>query len=294
VVILQRLLRPDISLDMVDRTFERAKKDGVCLIYETDDDFLNARPAIDSAVRDPLLQKCIFMRLASECAGVIASTEPLKDRLLSFNKRVVVVPNAIDERLFGESSSFCFPHRNTIGYMGTPTHQDDLALVLQALRAVSREIPFELEIAGGLAERRARSLFWRFSPRLLDTAEYSEYPLFVDWMREHMHWDLAIAPLEETEFNDCKSDMKFLDYSALGIPAIYSNVPAYSNTVKHMETGYLAPNTTDGWTEALSFMLSNSEQRHDIGQAAQKYVRTHRTLEHCAHRWLDAINTILG
>jgi glycosyltransferase involved in cell wall biosynthesis len=233
------------------------------------------------------------MRLASECNGVIASTERLRDRLLPFNKRIAVVPNAIDEKLFGQPS-FRYPGRNTIGYMGTHTHEDDLSLVLQALRAVAGKIPFKLELAGGLTETRARSLFWRFAPRVLDTTTDAEYPRFVAWMRAQMRWDLAIAPLEDTEFNECKSDMKFLDYSALGIPAIYSSVPAYSKTVKHLETGYLAPNTTDGWTEALFFMLNNPEHRRGMAQAAHQYVCSRRTLEHCAHRWLEAINAILG
>lgn len=45
--------------------------------------------------------------------------------------------------------------------------------------------------------------------------------------------DLAIAPLEQNIFNECKSNIKALEYTAAGIPAIYTNIEPYKDlTVK--------------------------------------------------------------
>ena len=56
-------------------------------------------------------------------------------------------------------------------------------------------------------------------------------------------WDVAVAPLHDTAFNRCKSDLKFLEYAALGLPGIYSDVVPYKHAVRHEETGLLTENT---------------------------------------------------
>ena len=294
VVIIERLLNRDVSFQAVDILLSQVRRDGVCLVYETDDDFIHCGPYAHLGYRDLLAQKCLAMQLARECNGVITSTERLKAALAAFNDRIIVVPNAIDERLYDAKHSPSPPDRNVIGYMGTLTHERDLELILKPLRTAAMSSQFELELVGGVLETQARSMFWRFPMRVLDVGPNTEYPSFISWMQRELHWDLAVAPLEDTEFNASKSDIKFLDYSAFGIPAIYSKVPAYSATVKHMETGYLAANTTVDWAEALSFMLNNAQRRREMAFAAKEYVTQHRTLEHAAYLWVDAIRAILN
>ena len=99
---------------------------------------------------------------------------------------------------------------------------------------------------------------------------------------KNLSWDVGIAPLENTIFNRCKSDIKFLDYSALGFPGIYSRVPSYEGTVQHLETGYLVENTPSAWTEALDVLLANTDLRTQLALNAQEYVFSTRTLQHGA------------
>jgi glycosyltransferase involved in cell wall biosynthesis len=94
-------------------------------------------------------------------------------------------------------------------------------------------------------------------------------------------------------FNRCKSDIKFLDYSALGFPGIYSRVPAYEGTVRHLETGYLVENTPSAWAEALDELLSNNDLRTQLALNAQEYVFSSRTLLQGAIRWREAIFSII-
>jgi hypothetical protein len=60
----------------------------------------------------------------------------------------------------------------------------------------------------------------------------SIYPVFVRWLRETITWDFGIAPLVENSFNRGKSALKFLEYAALGIPGIFSNVGEYGDVVE--------------------------------------------------------------
>ena len=58
-----------------------------------------------------------------------------------------------------------------------------------------------------------------------------------EWPR----WAAGLAPLEDTPFNRAKSDLKFLEYSALGLPTVASRVTPYLGIDAH--GGVLADNS---------------------------------------------------
>lgn len=298
IVIVERTWKYRIPPDEAQRLVQRIRSDRAVFIYTIDDDLLDLPDVAQlsdhrtftrgeaTAVRD-------YLRQAD---GVIVSTEALRDRLARMNPRIVVVPNALDERLFTGRGPFLSNARardgkRTIGFMGTLTHDVDLMMVLQPLREILRRHrgTVEFEIAGVAADRATVDAFQGLPVRILDVGPYADYPLFVRWMIDHIRWDLAIAPLEDNGFNRCKSDIKFLDYSALGIPGMYSRVSAYERTVRHLETGYLADNTPAAWAEGLERLLADDALRERIADAAERFVRETRMLEHCAHAWRDAI-----
>lgn len=47
---------------------------------------------------------------------------------------------------------------------------------------------------------------------------------------KNLNADLAIAPLRDTEFNRCKSNIKWQEWASLGVPLVASNIEPYKNT----------------------------------------------------------------
>jgi glycosyltransferase involved in cell wall biosynthesis len=113
-------------------------------------------------------------------------------------------------------------------------------------------------------------------------------------MREHVRWDFAIAPLEDDPFTLCKSDLKYLDYGALAIPAVFSDVRPYRETVRNRETGLLVPNEPDAWAAALAEMAGDAALRSRLATAARDEVYATRMLATNARRWPEALDRILG
>jgi glycosyltransferase involved in cell wall biosynthesis len=112
-------------------------------------------------------------------------------------------------------------------------------------------------------------------------------------MRQQLRWDVAIAPLGDDTFTRGKSDLKYLDYAALGIPGVFSDVRPYRETVRHRETGLLAANEPEAWAEALEEVVSDAALRARLAEAATRDVHGHRMLKTNATRWSDAIETIV-
>lgn len=96
--------------------------------------------------------------------------------------------------------------------------------------------------------------------------------------------DIGICPLEDNRFNRCKSELKYTEYSALGIPTVASDCIPYSPVIEHGKTGYLAKTQAE-WVEHLSALVKNESLREEVGANARKWVEENRDAAKEAGKW---------
>jgi glycosyltransferase involved in cell wall biosynthesis len=283
--------RAALSRAEAELLLEQSRASAARVLLELDDDLLdgdgNAGEDANPAVR----------MLAAECDRVVVSTEPLREAARRLAGDVVVVPSMLDERLWlppyserpqngaSQPSDRGGPLR--ILYAGGSTHEPDLELIRPAIEALREGGGVELEVVGVGGPEAAAD--W-YTPIPVPSGRHP-YPLFATWLRDQaQRWDLAVAPLIDTPFNRCKSDLKLLEYGALGIPAVFSDVGVY-DSCEHGETGLLAANTTEAWTEAIGSLLQDPGLRERIGRAAREYVVGERCLGSRPSAYLSALET---
>ncbi|HDQ35005.1 MAG TPA: hypothetical protein ENN14_01680 [Chloroflexi bacterium] len=314
-VIVDRLWRPDISLALAQQLREQASRAGARLLHALDDNFLLlAQERKDWRPTPDQLQALEFFLTESD--GIIVTTEPLRDALRAHNAHITVVPNMLDERLLvrrGAAPAHSWRQQIArrwaavlravrrrsrpgvvIGYMGTFTHDDDLLLILPALRAIAQRhgdaVAFEL--LGVAAHAQTRELLAALPVRVLHPPQVA-YTRFMPWFSRMIDWDIALSPLCDTRFNACKSDIKFLDYSAIGAAGIFSRTPAYAGTVRHGETGWLVENTPEAWEEALETLIGDAPLRERLATQATRYLYAERIVVRAAEHWLTALEAWL-
>jgi hypothetical protein len=150
-----------------------------------------------------------------------------------------------------------------------------------------------LEIIGAVARLETWELLRDLPVTVIPlTADRAAYPNFMTWFTR-LKWDIALAPLIDSPFTRCKSDIKFLDYSALGAAGIFSRVPAYELSVRHLETGWVTENTIEAWQAALETLVADKQLRSNLARMAGRYLHTQRTLATGAARWRAALNKLL-
>ena len=187
--------------------------------------------------------------LIREADQLWCATAALKDLYESSAREVHVVPNGLDPRLWSPP----VPESRQTGttqllYMGTATHDDDFALILPALDALHAENPggFELTIVGAVRAPPKRPWLKVLPP----PAGARTYPRFVRWLRRQGPFTHGLAPLADTSFNRCKSDLKVLDYLALGLVPIVSDVGPYRSYRNNCDVR-VAANQQESWVDAL-------------------------------------------
>ncbi|WP_028308159.1 glycosyltransferase family 1 protein [Desulfitibacter alkalitolerans] len=105
---------------------------------------------------------------------------------------------------------------------------------------------------------------------------YLPYETLHDKYSERMHslkWDIGLAPLPQTDFHACKYFNKFLEYGALGIAGVYSNVEPYKRIVVNNINGMLTDNDKHQWINAISYLIQNPNHLLRIKNNVLKQVR---------------------
>ena len=241
-------------------------------------------------------QVASILKLIASATVVTCSTDDLAAKMKSMAKRIKVIPNAHDERLWLTPLSEQYiakigneyklkDGRQRLLYMGSKSHASDLAMVHEALQIVKKKFPdlHIVQIGGGQRLpmgdeiERPDNLF--------------EYHDFVNWFRAICaNSTMAIAPLVDNEFNEGKSDIKSLDYGFASIPAVYSKVRAY-RTIVHKQTGLLVENQSEAWADMITEMLTKKAVRSQIRKTALEKSRRLRR-DGIANVWLEVIKSV--
>ncbi len=269
IVILQRDFPSHV--EAVHRILTIAKERGVPVVLESDDDLINLPKEHPASPISVGLQSGLESS-AHLLSGFIVSTEHLASIFKKYGKPVYVVPNFIDDRLWQLTPLKRDPELLVIGYMGTPTHKEDLDCAIPALKKLLHKYQGKLELWlwGALPEDL------RQNPGVKLVAGLNvNYPQFAaDFISNRP--DIAIAPLRDVPFNYSKSAIKFFEYSLLRIPGVYSKVGPYATVVEDGKTGILVNNNFSAWMEALESLITEPSLRSRIGGSARiSVIRNH-------------------
>lgn len=257
------------------------------------DDYIFSIPAsnIASTVYSPgsgLTQILIQQMKASD--ALVVSTPYLADLYRKLAKRVYVVENCIDLPLWDRSASPASARRGlTIGWMGGGSHGDDFRVVEPAIRQIQQKFKnthFTF-VSGGL-----KPTFLDGIPRLKWIHDFRSIDKYPKWISK-FGFDIGIAPLQDNNFNRAKSNLRWLEHSALGIPCVASPLPHFRESIRHEVTGYLANNTED-FVEYISRLVLAPKLRDTIGTAARQEVKDKWNLKTQAMKYKAAIEDVLN
>lgn len=297
MVVIDRLWRDDLTPAIQADLFDRLRKRRLPYVHALDDNLLDLGTVPGEPAYPNPMQRNLVREFIRNAAGVIVSTPAIAGRIARMNDRIVMLPNQLDETLYGEVPPRRPDGKVTVfGYMGTFTHLGDLLSIIGPLRELlrTRQGAVRLELVGIAGAGELKGLFDGLPVVVRHVpGSAARYPEFVGWMKDELHWDAGIAPLRDTHFNRHKSDIKFLDYGMLGIPGVFSAVDSYRATVRDGIDGLLAANTTAHWTVGLRRMVDEPDLRRRMAVAVRDRVWSERTLRQHAGRWADAIGDLL-
>jgi tetratricopeptide (TPR) repeat protein len=159
-----------------------------------------------------------------------------------------------------------------IGWGGSLGHLEDLRSIAPPLIAwLQQHRHVRLEVMG---DPRMAELFRQLP------ADRFRFQL-AGSLRNYLGWlesiDIGLAPLLHTEFNRCRSDVKFLEYASRGVVPVLQRLDPYLPLAEG-ETALLFSDHHE-MLACLDHLHENPALRQSIAQAAYDHVRAERLLE---------------
>ena len=250
--------RPNRARANFAQVLRHLRSAGKTLIADYDDlIFGDEATALESsaAKNGTLTPERAIAAFSSNLAGLrefemaTTSTVPLAERAKQANPRltVSVVPNMIPPSILAlhqEYRTHLTPRpRHAIGYFaGTKSHNHDFPVVADALHRVLMENPdYTLMVVGPVAMPQALAALPSVSTA--PAVSFLRLPGLMSLC------STVIAPLELSEFNECKSRVKFLEAALAGCRLLATPIP----DMREIGVGRLElMESSDDWYEALS------------------------------------------
>lgn len=251
----------DISLDILESLIPLK---GIKKIYEVDDNL--SRVPLKSA-HHQLMPKNLRGRITKAiglCDRLVVSTEALAHELAGKCGDTRVILNRLSPAMWGQVP----PRRPTatqrppsskprVGWAGGAGHLGDLEMIAEVIRDLADQVDW---IFFGMCPDSIRPYVHEFYEGI-PTLDYPKALMAQDW-------DLAIAPLEVNPFNECKSNLKLLEYGWCGVPVVCSDITPYQGDLPATRV----KNRFKDWRSAILEHIADLDASRRMGLALQEQV----------------------
>ena len=205
------------------------------------------------------------------CDYATTTTETLANELKKYVKEVFVNRNVASERMCELSLNAIKKvikddNKIVLGYLsGSITHNPDFECILPCLVKIMEKYKnVFLKVVGILDIPEELQ---KFNDRIIVEP-------FLDWTRLPeiiASLDINLAPLEESLFNNAKSENKWTEAALVKVPTIASDVESFKIINNNID-GVLVSNDEKEWYDKLEKLITDKNYRVLLGENAHKRV----------------------
>lgn len=197
---------------------------------------------------------------------LVVSTQALADAYSGFHKDIRVVENRLPRDWWcGLKSQRRTSKKPRVGWAGGTSHTGDLELIVDVIKELSSEVDW---VFFGMCPEKIRPHIHEYH----DGVFIEEYSAKL----AALNLDLAIAPLENNLFNECKSNLRLLEYGACGFPVVCSDLRCYQENGLPVT---LVKNKFRDWVDAIRAHINDLDASEKAGDALREAVLSNWMLD---------------
>lgn len=271
VVIIQRVFRM-AGLAIIDLL----QQNGVKVITEIDDglDLNISHPAYHHWVNNRGYEIAIEQLKMSN--GIYVSTDYLKRQFQKYNANIAVISNTIDRKYikhhYANAEILKIKNRVNDGkikivYMGSSSHDGDIESIYEPLLQFANDYSdfVEVELLGGCVNFAKRKDAIIKTPSKHNIHDYYTY-----LSEKSPH--IGLAPLVKHDFNLCKSNLRFVEYSSLGAVTLASNIGDFKKPIADgVCFGFDNKNPNDFYKQLKNILEYGKLNIEKLGKNAKEY-----------------------
>jgi len=192
----------------------------------------------------------------------------LKEFASKYNRRVFLVPTAVDTSLFYPRSLPEKVNQPILGsFASTDSHVVFLEQIKEPLIRLSQEVPFRLKLLGAERFQRTRDIFTDV-PFPVDVTPWLDFERIPEYIAD---FDVNLYPLTDDAWSRGKCAMRILEAMSMEIPSVASAVGENPHAINDGEDGLLVT-TSEEWVEKLRLLIANPQLKKQMGQRGREKV----------------------
>lgn len=221
--------------------------------------------------------------------ALTTTTEYLANKLRKFNKNVYVIPNAIDQDIYNPIEYDNDKVR--IGWMYSSSHLVDWLDLSDGLRRIVNEND-NVELV----------LFADDYPPLNGIKKekiiLQKYTSILNGYHEvfaNLKIDIGLCHIMDTDFNKCKSPVKWEEYSALNICTLAPKT-MYENFIEDGVTGLLYDGTQENkrdFVDKLNYLIKRKKLRKELAKNASAEIMQNYNIDKIKNKYLNVFKGVL-
>ncbi len=168
----------------------------------------------------------------------------------------------------------------TLGWIGNGRHykRDLIEILKEPLTEVAKAYPIRFKLIGACGEQVLYNAFSNIQGLkidFIDQIEWSDPAAVAEALQDI---DIGLYPLLPNEFNNYKCGFKALEYMAMAIPVISSDVAENREILKHGENGLFA-NSSQEWEDAIRVLIRDNISRTSMGKIGRTLVEKRYSIQ---------------
>ena len=266
-----------VSSSLADNFLEIAAQTDTPFILDVDKYSLEKSANSDKKIK---LSESVpnFERLIATASAVTVPNKEIRDLILPHNKNVLILQEAIEERLWiGARRSLALPATRIV-YLAISANREELEHGLRILEAARKKLP-GLDASVIVANR---DMTW---PEWVDEipvpTDCNTYAAYASWLKSTTPpANLAIVPCGGTALNALEADRMILECGALGLPVFGSDIAPVRAAKQACPDGatVVEVDDPDFWGMRLVAALKGPDTLFAQGSALQSWVFAERTI----------------
>ena len=228
------------------------------------------------------------MNMHSICfnfADYCSTSTPLIQKNIKtiINKPCKIYKNAISDKYVLTKPKKYNRHKglNLLYASGSSTHDYDFSnIFLPLLNFIQRHRDVKLTILG---TSTVGGFFNKITDRV-DVINKVDFNSMLDIFEKH---DLLLVPLDNNEFNNAKSNIKYIEAGARGTPILARDCKEFAQVIKDRKNGFLY--TPENIEAQLEYIYKNKNKLHKIGETARKDILKNHTTSTANSEFVDFI-----
>jgi glycosyltransferase involved in cell wall biosynthesis len=232
-----------------------------------------------------------FQTLCIHSQGVFAGSETLKLWISSFQPKVYLVPSGIKESQYKSEVKEENKQKICLGWIGNGVHyeSDLIEILLPIATHFSGNSNIEFRFIGVNEKSLFAEKMRNISPLnswFIQPADWSDT---VSIVKEINKIDIGLYPLIENDFNKYKCGFKALEYFALKLPVVSSNIAMNREIINNGINGYIVNNTKE-WIEKLTVLIDQKNTRIQFGLEGFNLIKKTYNVSKIAKDLMDIFN----